>query len=171
MIDLEKIHSNGYAFQIEMAYRVSAAGNRVGEIPIIFYERTSGSSKMSKDIIREAAVLPWRLRLAGLFRADRRRAFADFKYDIRTVLGFLTVLAGIAGGIGLGAWLSTGTYRTITNFKMGLPIGPAVDEIGLASLVSSLSCFLAPSLSSGDMAVSKSVQIFGMIRPSFSPAR
>jgi dolichol-phosphate mannosyltransferase len=60
-IDLDRITSNGYAFQIEMAYFVTKAGFKVGEMPITFYERSSGSSKMSKKIVREAVVLPWRL--------------------------------------------------------------------------------------------------------------
>lgn len=62
-INLEKVYSNGYAFQIEMAYLIDAAGHKVGEMPITFYERASGSSKMSKKIVREAVVLPWKLRL------------------------------------------------------------------------------------------------------------
>ena len=62
-INLEKVYSNGYAFQIEMAYLINAAGHKVGEMPITFYERSSGSSKMSKHIVREAVLLPWKLRL------------------------------------------------------------------------------------------------------------
>ncbi len=62
-IDLNGIHSNGYSFQIEMAYLVKMAGFRVGEMPIIFYDRSSGSSKMSKEIVREAVVLPWKLKI------------------------------------------------------------------------------------------------------------
>jgi dolichol-phosphate mannosyltransferase len=68
-INLDGIHSKGYSFQIEMAYLVSAAGLDISEMPIIFYERRSGSSKMSKQIFREAVVMPWKLRLkriAGL---------------------------------------------------------------------------------------------------------
>jgi dolichol-phosphate mannosyltransferase len=62
-IDLDRIYSNGYAFQIEMAYHVTRAGFEVGEMPIIFYERNSGSSKMSKKIVREGVIIPWRLRM------------------------------------------------------------------------------------------------------------
>jgi dolichol-phosphate mannosyltransferase len=62
-INLDRIYSNGYAFQIEMAYRVIRAGFKVGEMPIIFYERSHGSSKMSKKIVREAVILPWKLRM------------------------------------------------------------------------------------------------------------
>jgi dolichol-phosphate mannosyltransferase len=62
-INLDQIYSNGYAFQIEMAYLAVKAGFKLGEMPIIFYERDHGSSKMSKKIIREAVILPWRLRI------------------------------------------------------------------------------------------------------------
>jgi dolichol-phosphate mannosyltransferase len=65
-IDLDSIRSNGYSFQIEMAYHVSASGYRVGEMPITFYERRSGSSKMSKEIVREAVWLPWKLKARGI---------------------------------------------------------------------------------------------------------
>jgi len=68
-IDLDKIHSNGYSFQIEMAYLVRMAGFGVHEMPIIFYDRNSGTSKMSKNIVREAMVLPWMLRLRELRNA------------------------------------------------------------------------------------------------------
>ena len=74
-IDLDRVHSNGYAFQIEMAYRVDAAGFKVYEMPIIFYERNYGSSKMSKRIVREAAILPWRLRIERLSGAVARTLF------------------------------------------------------------------------------------------------
>jgi dolichol-phosphate mannosyltransferase len=70
-IKLDGIHSKGYSFQIEMAYLVAAAGLGVSEMPIIFYERRSGSSKMSKRIFYEAVIMPWKLRLrrmAGLLK-------------------------------------------------------------------------------------------------------
>lgn len=60
--DLDTIKSNGYAFQIEMVYRVWRARLRIAEIPIIFYERSDGISKMNKKIVQEAAFLPFRLR-------------------------------------------------------------------------------------------------------------
>jgi dolichol-phosphate mannosyltransferase len=62
-INLDRIYSNGYSFQIEMAYLAAKAGFKVGEMPIVFYERRHGSSKMSKKIVREAVILPWRLRM------------------------------------------------------------------------------------------------------------
>src|SRR5690625_6095248 len=53
-IDLNKIRSNGYAFQIELHFRAWKAGFKLGEISIIFREREEGVSKMSKSIVREA---------------------------------------------------------------------------------------------------------------------
>lgn len=64
-IELDSIKSNGYAFQIEMVYRTYKMGFKITEIPIIFYERNSGSSKMNKKIAREAALMVWRLRFKG----------------------------------------------------------------------------------------------------------
>ena len=71
-VEFDNIHSGGYAFQIEMAYTVSKAGMRVGEIPIIFTERAKGTSKMSKQIIKEAVWLPWRIRFKGMALSFRR---------------------------------------------------------------------------------------------------
>jgi len=61
-IDLNAVHSNGYAFQIEMSYRAWKRGFRIREIPIVFHDRTLGESKMSKQIVREAIWMVWRLR-------------------------------------------------------------------------------------------------------------
>jgi dolichol-phosphate mannosyltransferase len=61
-IDLSKIHSNGYGFQIEMNYRLWKHGARIKEIPIIFIDRRSGVSKMNKKIIYEAIFLVWKLK-------------------------------------------------------------------------------------------------------------
>jgi dolichol-phosphate mannosyltransferase len=61
-IDLSAVKSNGYAFQIEMHFRVWKRGFRLVEIPIIFVDRTEGVSKMSKKIVREAIWMVWRLR-------------------------------------------------------------------------------------------------------------
>ncbi len=60
-IDIDKINSNGYAFQIEMIYYAHKRGLQIKEIPIIFYEREHGSSKMSKNIVGEAVILPFQL--------------------------------------------------------------------------------------------------------------
>lgn len=65
-IDLDRVNSNGYAFQVEMHYRTWQAGFRIQEVPIVFTERTEGQSKMSKAIVREAAWKVWELRLRAL---------------------------------------------------------------------------------------------------------
>jgi len=65
-IDLQAVHSNGYAFQIEMSTRAARKGFRIKEIPIVFVDRTDGVSKMSKAIVREAVWMVWRLRLQAL---------------------------------------------------------------------------------------------------------
>jgi dolichol-phosphate mannosyltransferase len=65
-IDLNKVRSNGYAFQIEMSFRAWKRGFRIVEIPIVFVDRTEGQSKMSKAIMREAIWMVWRLRWWGL---------------------------------------------------------------------------------------------------------
>jgi len=66
-IDLDKVTSNGYAFQIEMTFKAWKKGFRVKEIPIIFVDRVKGKSKMSKKIVREAVTMVWKLRLKSIF--------------------------------------------------------------------------------------------------------
>ena len=65
-IELERVESNGYAFQIEMSFRAWKKGFRLGEIPIMFVDRDLGESKMSKKIVREAVWRVWRLRFLAL---------------------------------------------------------------------------------------------------------
>jgi len=64
---LDRVQSNGYSFQIEMNYRAWKAGFRLHEVPIIFTERSEGQSKMSRSIVREAALKVWELRFRSLF--------------------------------------------------------------------------------------------------------
>jgi dolichol-phosphate mannosyltransferase len=66
-IDFDKVGSTGYAFQIEMDFRAWKKGFEVGEIPIVFVDRTEGESKMSKAIVREAVWRVWALRLRSIF--------------------------------------------------------------------------------------------------------
>ncbi|HED08508.1 MAG TPA: polyprenol monophosphomannose synthase [Ignavibacteria bacterium] len=66
-IDLDKVKSNGYAFQIEMTFKAWKKGFKVCEIPIVFVDRTEGQSKMSKKIVREAIVMVWELRIRSIF--------------------------------------------------------------------------------------------------------
>jgi len=61
-IDLNRVRSNGYAFQIEMSFRAWKKAFRIVEIPIVFVDRTEGTSKMSRAIVREAVWMVWRLR-------------------------------------------------------------------------------------------------------------
>ncbi len=68
-IDLDRVNSNGYAFQVEMHYRTWQKGFEIVEVPIVFTERTEGQSKMSKAIVREAAWKVWELRLRSLVGA------------------------------------------------------------------------------------------------------
>jgi dolichol-phosphate mannosyltransferase len=65
-IALERVKSNGYAFQIEMSFLAWKKGFRIKEIPIVFTDRVEGQSKMSKRIVREAIWMVWWLRLRSL---------------------------------------------------------------------------------------------------------
>ncbi len=65
-VQLDTVRSNGYSFQIEMAYRVHCAGLQVGEVPIVFPDRRVGKSKMSKHIVFEALANVVKLRLGRL---------------------------------------------------------------------------------------------------------
>ena len=66
-IDLNKVKSNGYAFQMEMSFKAWKKGFKVKEIPIIFVDRVKGKSKMSRKIVREAVTMVWKLRLKSIF--------------------------------------------------------------------------------------------------------
>ena len=66
-IRLDRVQSNGYAFQIELKFRAWRAGFRLVESPILFTERDTGSSKMSKAIVREAVWRVWWLRIQDIF--------------------------------------------------------------------------------------------------------
>ena len=66
-IDLPRVRSNGYAFQIEMSVRAWRKGFTLKEIPIVFVDRTEGQSKMNKAIVREAVWMVPRLRLMAWF--------------------------------------------------------------------------------------------------------
>ncbi len=62
-INLDKIWSDGYAFQIETTTRAIQKGFKVKELPIIFKDRTRGQSKISRKVVFEAVWLVWKLRL------------------------------------------------------------------------------------------------------------
>lgn len=63
-INLDSIYSDGYAFLVELKYRIIKAGYKVLEHPIIFTERREGKSKMSFKVIWESIWLPWKLRFS-----------------------------------------------------------------------------------------------------------
>jgi dolichol-phosphate mannosyltransferase len=65
-IRLDRVASDGYAFQIEMSFKCWKRGFRIREIPIVFVDRRAGVSKMNRRIIWEAAGLVWRLRFLSL---------------------------------------------------------------------------------------------------------
>jgi dolichol-phosphate mannosyltransferase len=60
-LPLDRIVSEGYAFQVEIAWEAHIAGGRIVEVPITFVERREGQSKMSGRVIAESVILPWRL--------------------------------------------------------------------------------------------------------------
>jgi dolichol-phosphate mannosyltransferase len=72
-IDLSKVKSDGYSFQIEMNFRCHQLGARIAEVPIIFIDRRAGSSKMSKKIVREAVLMVWQVKIGAILRQIFRR--------------------------------------------------------------------------------------------------
>jgi dolichol-phosphate mannosyltransferase len=70
-LDLDRIRSDGYVFQIETTYRAFQLGYRVVEVPIAFVDRVAGKSKLSRRIVAEAVVTVWRLRFGRGSRQAR----------------------------------------------------------------------------------------------------
>jgi dolichol-phosphate mannosyltransferase len=70
-LPLDRFVSDGYSFLVEMLFVASRQGRRVAEVPITYVERREGQSKMSRAVILESAITPWRL------IADRRTARPD----------------------------------------------------------------------------------------------
>jgi dolichol-phosphate mannosyltransferase len=66
-IDLDKVKSNGYSFQIEMKFKFYKKGFKITETPILFIDRRAGSSKMSKKVVYEAYFLVWKLKFKSIF--------------------------------------------------------------------------------------------------------
>jgi len=82
-IGLDEVTSQGYCFQVDLAWRAFGAGFRVVEVPIVFVERELGSSKMSKDIVREALaqITVWGARHRGTQTRQLLRAAALRRQD------------------------------------------------------------------------------------------
>lgn len=68
-LDLDRVKSDGYGFQIEINYKTWRKRFRIREIPILFVDRRAGVSKMSRRIVWEAAFMVWRLRVLDLLGA------------------------------------------------------------------------------------------------------
>ncbi|HYR51115.1 MAG TPA: polyprenol monophosphomannose synthase [Candidatus Dormibacteraeota bacterium] len=68
-IDLNRVKSDGYGFQIEINFKAWRKGFRIKEIPILFVDRRAGESKMNQKIVWEAAWMVWRLRILDLLGA------------------------------------------------------------------------------------------------------
>lgn len=64
-LPLEHARANGYAFLTEMLYEAGRRGCRIGEAPIVFVERAEGYSKVSRSVLIESLLTPWRLILRG----------------------------------------------------------------------------------------------------------
>ena len=73
-INLDKIRSNEYSFQIEMTHKLWRRGFKIVEVPIIFTERAEGRSKMAGHIVSEAFWMVWRLLLQNGLRRSPRAA-------------------------------------------------------------------------------------------------
>lgn len=65
-LDLNRLRSGGYSFQIEVNFKVWRKGLTIREVPIIFEDRLQGQSKMSRAIVREAIWMVWKLKLRAL---------------------------------------------------------------------------------------------------------
>jgi len=74
-IDIQQVESQGYCFQVDMAWRATKAGLRVAEVPITFVERELGESKMDSSIVKEAL---WRVTQWGI-----EKRYADLKRLLR----------------------------------------------------------------------------------------
>jgi dolichol-phosphate mannosyltransferase len=72
-VPLDRVRSEGYAFQVEMLYEAARSGCRIAEVPIVFVERRRGVSKLSTRALLEAAVLPWRVVLRTALRPEAAR--------------------------------------------------------------------------------------------------
>lgn len=73
-LDLQSVSSQGYCFQVELAWRLERSGHRIAEHPITFVERVTGRSKMHAGIVIEALarVTAWGVSYAPIFSWPRR---------------------------------------------------------------------------------------------------
>lgn len=73
-IPLRQIASDGYSFQVEMLFEAVRRGCHVVEVPIVFVERRQGTSKLSRGVVLESLLMPWRLRLRPALRGASARS-------------------------------------------------------------------------------------------------
>ena len=66
LIELSSVHADGYSFQIETTFRALTKGAQVLQVPITFTDRIAGKSKLSRNVVIEAALMAWRLRFRQL---------------------------------------------------------------------------------------------------------
>src|ERR1044071_505347 len=78
-INLDEIHFTGYAFQIEMKFAAWKLGFKITEVPITFQDRTHGTSKMNKGIVKEGILGVLKLRWYSLFTNYRKRVKNNFE--------------------------------------------------------------------------------------------
>lgn len=62
-VQVQTVTSEGYSFQVEMSHRATRAGMKISEVPIVFTDREFGKSKISRSVLLESALMPWKLRL------------------------------------------------------------------------------------------------------------
>ena len=72
-LPLDGFVSDGYSFLVEMLFAASVRGARIAEVPITYVERRLGQSKMSRAVILESAITPWRLIATKASAADTAR--------------------------------------------------------------------------------------------------
>ncbi len=72
-----QIVAEGYAFLVEAIYRVHEAGLSVAEVPILFVDRREGQSKISRKVIFESMLIPWRLRFSRYTPNEQQRLISQ----------------------------------------------------------------------------------------------
>lgn len=87
-INLDAIASVGYAFQIEMKFAAWKLGFKIVEIPIIFQDRTHGTSKMNKGIVKEGILGVLKLRWNSFFKSYRRKMRNNTEFSDVTAVKF-----------------------------------------------------------------------------------
>ena len=70
-LPLDRFISDGYSFLVEMLFVAAGQGSRIAEVPITFVERRQGVSKLSRAVLLESALTPWRLIARGRSTPNR----------------------------------------------------------------------------------------------------